>query len=202
MSHHDDPALEKLSAIAYDLYEVFEAEGYTIREALRANRAFGRRSRRSQSSLGRDLAIDAIATSAGRESMQVVERLGGTELQYFEGSHLHRYRLLKGSWGPDGQWRIIANSKSALTVDDINGLFADQFHVLSWGTNDDNTLSAVITARVRDHIEGNPGHLVLDRLHVLGPRRTPGGTPGFVPTDEDLPGFEDDEGDGSATGSA
>lgn len=202
MSHLKSPTLKKLSAIADDLYEVFEAEGYTIDEALGANRAFGRRSRRSQSSLGRDLAIDTIAVGASRESMQVIERLGGTELRVFEGAEIHHYRLLKGGWSSDGQWRIISNSRSALTVDDLNGLFREQCHVFSWSIAEDNTVSEVITARVRDYVEGNPGHLVLDQLHVLGSGRTPGGTRGFIPTDDNLPGFEEDEGDGSAAGPA
>ena len=202
MSHGAPSTFNKLSAIAHDLYEVFDAEGYTISEALRANCSFGRHSRRSQSSLGRDLALDAIMASAARESVPVANRLGGTELQMFEGSKVYHYRLLKGGRTSGGEWRIIANSKSALTSDDTSGLFADEFHVFSWSTNDDNTLSEVVTARVRDHVEGNPGYLVLDQLQLLGSGPTPGSSPGFVPTDDDLPGFEEDQGDDSASGTA
>ena len=201
MSHPSRFTLAKLAAIADDLHDVFGSEGHTIDKALEANPAFGKYGRRSQSSLGRDLAVKTIVASAQRESLTLVHRNGGLEIQALEGSKTLHFRLLKGTRAPDGEWRILTNSKSALLVEDESNLFTDEHHVFSWGTNDDNAVTEVLTARIVDYIEGNPGHLVLDQVRVLGSESGPADGHGFIPTDDDLPGFEN-EGDEDGFGDA
>lgn len=189
MSQLSRDAFQRLSTIADELYETFDERGHRVDMALDADPSFGRRSRRSQSSLGRDLAIEAIVAAARRAGFDVRDRAGGVELATIDGTTVHSFRLLKGSRGPDDAWTILTNSRSALTVDDEASLLTEVRRVFSWNTRD-STISEVITARVVDHVEGSPGYLVLDQLQALGGLGgSDDGGRGFVPTDPELPGF-------------
>lgn len=61
MSHGSESKIDQLVRIGRELQEVFAERSHHVGTALEADPAFGRTSRRSESTLSRDLALEAIA---------------------------------------------------------------------------------------------------------------------------------------------
>lgn len=192
--------LRRLDAIADDLHEVFQARGHRIEEALDTDSSFGCASERSRSSLQRDLLMETVKMRAGREGLAVLNHNGGIEIRVLDGTKVFHFRILKGARTTEGEWRIVTNSNSALVVDDEAQLFTDEHGVFSWTMTSDNQIDELVIARIVDFVEGNPGRLVLDQIRPLGTDSPTSG--GFIPTDDDLPGFDEEDGFGEAPGSA
>lgn len=74
-------------------------------------------------------------------------------------------------------------------------LIPEEFWVLAYVLSDSFLVENVFAAQILGLEDGRPGRLILGKLtQLLGPDAPTGG---FKPTDEELPGFEDDEeGDG------
>jgi hypothetical protein len=187
--------LEQLHSIADEVREVLEARGHRVDIAMDADVAFDRG--HCQSSLTRGLVESAVEQAAIRVGMpRISVRGGGVELSYVEGFEDRRYRLRKATRLFDGTLDVPANSESGLTPAGVGPDELPLIEIRQWVfavmIGDDRTVEEVVAARVTGAIEGNPGRLVFGEEVALG--RAYGPMPaGFKPTDEGLPGFEEDE---------
>ncbi len=189
MSQPSEAEVQQLRQIAADLREVHEERGHRVEQALGVDSAFG--SSMSRSWLGRDLTVEAISEAASQRGLDFRPVKGlGREFRFSDGGVDRRYRLRKASKRADGTYVIIANSDSALTVDE-DTLFPEEAWVLGYTLSADCLLEDVFIAPIVDRVEGRPGYLVLGRVIELVGAPTP--PAGFQPRDEDLLGFDDED---------
>ncbi|WP_091764777.1 hypothetical protein [Blastococcus aurantiacus] len=193
MSQLTDLEVQRLRRIASDLREVFAERGYRIDSAMDVDFAFG--SGVSRAALARDLAIDAASESASRVGLDFRPVNGaGREFRSFSDGVDRRYRLRRARRDDSGAFTVVANSSAAVMVAD-ESLIPEEFWVLAYVLSDSFLVENVFAAQILGLEDGRPGRLILGKLtQLLGPDAPTGG---FKPTDEELPGFEDDEeGDG------
>ncbi|MDP9377098.1 MAG: hypothetical protein M3P40_05940 [Actinomycetota bacterium] len=193
------PALEldQFKIVAAEMREVFEERGYRVDVALEADPGFG--SGASRASLVRDLAIDAASVAASRHGLDFRTVNGsGREFRCLSGGVDRRYRLRKAGRRSDGSYVIPTNAKSAMHGDDET-LIPEELWVFGYTLTSEGTLQDVFLAPVLGIEQGLPGHLILGRvIELIDAPTTPAG---FQPTDEDLEGFELDEGESGEFGS-
>ena len=93
--------MQLMHQLADEIRETFDERGWKIEKALQLDGAFSR-TRRSQSSLGRDLVLDAIEEAASRIGLtcQAVTG-GGCEVAYLVDGSDRRFRVRKASVDPE-----------------------------------------------------------------------------------------------------
>jgi len=188
MSQPSDLEIDQLRRVAHELREVFAERGYRVDSAMEVDPAFG--SGMARGAMARDLAIDAISGAASRHGLDFRPVNGsGREFRCFSGGVDRRYRMRKARRVREGTYVIPANSDSALATDE-GSLLQEETWVLGYTIGADMLVDDVFVAPVLGRVEGHPGHLVLGRIIELLTADAP--TVGFQPTDEPLPGFEDD----------
>lgn len=191
MSQPHDLEVELFKMVAAEMREVFEERGHRVDVALAVDPGFG--SGASRSSLVRDLAVDAASAAASRHGLDFRPVNGtGREFRCMSATVDRRYRLRKATRRAEGGgYKIPTNAKSAMYCDD-GTLIPEELWVMGYTLTKEGTLLDVFIAPVEGIEEGLPGRLILGRvIDLADPTTTPAG---FEPADEDLEGFELDEG--------
>lgn len=111
--------MEQLHQLADEIRETFEERGWKIEQAVDLDPAFGR-SRRSQSSLGRDLAVDAIETASKRLGLECRSVSGGAcDVLVVVGDVVRHHRVRKATKDVEtGEYEVVCHSDSILAVED------------------------------------------------------------------------------------
>lgn len=203
MSSPHGQELHNLNAIATHVMEVFGARGHNVESAMRTDDAFDRGY--CQSSLTRALVEDAVEEASKGVGMPRPSVPGGAlELGHYDGFEERRYRVRKAKRLEDGSLHVLNHSDSGLTPapPDEPQFFDTKQWVFAWIPDDQNNMiQEIVAAEVVDFITGSPGRLVFGSEVSLGSPIDPFPA-GFQPSDEDLEGFEDDEGRDEHYGSA
>lgn len=193
MSHLSPEELDRLEEVSYWIREFFSERGHNIGTALDQDPSF-REGERGRSGLARSMMQAAVATATSAVELGLFTGDGGVRIvQSFDRGHFRRYRVLSTK-KHEGRFRILSSSDAILNVDG-DSMFIEENWVLAYTLDDDNQIGDLFVAQVLDRLEGNPGEL------VLGPEYTLHGHPptgGFQPTDEDLPGWDDETEEGAA----
>lgn len=184
-----------LHQLADEIRETFEDRGWKIEQAIEQDSAF-RRSRRSQSALGRELVLDAVETGCGRLGISLLTVSGGACDLVICVDGVYRYlRVRKASVDPDtGTYSVIGND-SILTIEDgSDSLFsAAERWILGYTVEDDGMVVDIFCARVRGVTDDSVSRLILGPPTLLGTALgTPPSDGGFRPADEDDLNFGDE----------
>ncbi len=195
--------MEAMHQLADEIREVFSARGHNIDTALGLDPSF-RRSRRSQSSLSRDLALDAIEEAASRFGIGVIPVSGGgCDLQLLVDDADRRFRVRKATKVIDEEtetetFEVIVDSRAILDITDaeIESLYRHERWIFGYTTDDAGIVDEIFAARA----VGVTGDVILKLvLTQVTPLGAAGFTPDggrFIPADEDdLPGFGSDRDD-------
>lgn len=197
MSQPSAVELDQFKIVAAEMREVFDERGYRVEVALDVDPGFG--SGGSRASLVRDLAIDAASAAASRHGLDFRTVNGsGREFRCVGDAVDRRYRLRKAARRADGGYVIPTNAKSAM-YSDSDSLIPEELWVMGYTLTREGTLQDVFIAPVEGIAQGLPGHLILGPVIELVD--APAAPAGFQPTDEDLEGFELDEGELGESGS-
>jgi hypothetical protein len=197
MSQPSEIELNLFSQVASELREVFVERGYRVARALDADPAFG--SGWSRSALTRDLVVGAVSGTASRIGLDFRPVNGsGREFRYFSGAVDRRYRLRRATRRKSGEIIIETSSDSALATTE-DSLFPKEQWTFAWLISPDGLIGETLIAEVVGYVDGSPGHLELGQVVGLGSDALE--TEGFLPTDEGLDGFDDEEGIGDEFGS-
>jgi len=192
MSHPSETEVNHMSHIAGELREVFAERGHRVDEAMEVDPAFG--SGWARSAVTRDLVVNAVSEAASHIGMDFRPVNGsGREFRHLDNSTDRRYRLRRAQRTAAGDLIVTANSESALGSE-VGSLFTQEHWTFLWTLGADGQMDEILLAEVTGYIEGSPGRLKLGQTIALsGPAPTSGG---FVPVDEDLNDFGDeDDGD-------
>lgn len=194
--------------LADEIRETFEDRGWKIDKATGLDPAFGR-SRRSRSSLGRDLVLDAIDETAGRLGLACRSvGGGGCEVIDLTDGADRRFRVRKADVNPEtGEYEIVSTSESILVITDAepDSLIPTERWVLGYTVDGEGMVVDVFAARILGITEEQVPRLRLGTVTLLGAGGTllPQGQ-GFQPADEDDlgEGFGRDEESDDNTGEA
>jgi len=195
MSQLGSQEIRLLSQVADELREVFSERGYRVDVAMDADPSFG--SGWSRAALTRDLVVDAVSVAASRVGVDFRPINGiGRELRFLSADVDRRYRVRRGRRRSSGGLLIQASSDSALASVE-RSLFDTEQWAFVWTLSPDGLIGEVLVAEVTGYVDGSPGHLELGRMVALGASGAYGGE--FLPADEGLDGYEDEEGFDSDT---
>jgi hypothetical protein len=189
MSQPSEALLAQLARIAYDLRESFSERGHHVEVAAEADSAFGGGTFRSVAM--RELAVEVISESASHNGLDFRSVNGlGREFRVFENNCDVRMRFRRAQQLPDGTFLITANEDSSLFVTEPGLLYEEEQWVFAYVPTHEAIITHIFIARILGYEgEGKLGHVVLGHaIHLLGPDAP---DRGFIPTDEGLPGFED-----------
>lgn len=192
MSHPSETELDQMNYIANELREVFAERGHRVDEAMETDPAFG--SGWARSAVTRDLVVAAVSEAASRIGIDFRPVNGiGREFRHLDNTIDRRYRLRRAKRAVDGDLIVTANSESAV-CGEVGSLFTQESWTFLWTLDGDGQIDEILLAQVSGYVEGSPGRLKLGEMITLaGSAPTTGG---FVPVDEDLDDFGDeDEGD-------
>ena len=201
MSHLSEDSLRLLRTVAYELHEAFSERGHNIGRALGVDEAFG--SGQSRGALRRDLATHSVNRTASRIGLDPRTVMGGgCEIRTIAGSVDRRYRLRSAKRSDDGTLVVLASGDSALADDP--SLYRQERWVLGLLYTPDDQISQVFVAEIMGFEEGSPGRLRLGPEICLLDDVDGIATTGFVPSDDDLPGFGlgDEPGESDGTNQA
>lgn len=186
--------------LADEIRETFDERGWKIEKALQLDGAFSK-TRRSQSSLGRDLVLDAIEQAASRIGLTCQPVTGGGwDVVYLVDGADRRFRVRKATVDPDtGEYTMLWTSDSIfITEGEPEALYPTERWVLGYTVDSEGMIADIFAARVLGKTDESVPHLLLGPATILGtlgyPTQPPGG--GFQPPDEnDLGAGFDDESD-------
>lgn len=190
--------MELLHRLADELRETFSDRGHSIEKAVSADQAF-QRTRRSQSSLVRDLVLDGIETATAKIGLGCIPVVGGSlDIQAFVDGADCRFRVLKAKILPDtGQYEIVASSDAIMTITDSEPgtLYPTERWVLGYTVDSDGMLVQIFAAKVYGLSSDVVPRLLLGPVTELGTQMVPSPpTGGFQPRDEDeLEGMDEIE---------
>jgi hypothetical protein len=188
MSLPADAERTRLEEIAFNLREVVEERGHHVDSALAVDRAFG--SGKSRAALTRDLALEAIEQGASQVGLWF-QRVNGDGRELVGARH--RYRLRKAKRDAAGAFIISASSESSLGIEEEETLFPLESWAFGW-TLESGLIADVFIAKILGFKPGKPGRFILGSVHLLGGGDPFGGH--FMPSsDDDLPGFDDEDED-------
>lgn len=190
MTRPSQAELDRLRAVAGEICETMEADGYLVTRAV-DNHASFRDGRGPSGSLERALVKHAAERGASRAGVHAERRTGGLELVSIDGRVQRTYRIKTATRKADGELDLVCGAGSTL-LKSGNGesMFLEENWVLGFVTTDDHTIDEILVAQVIGHYGENPVHLILSDPIALTPAPSP---LGFTSSDEDdLPGFEDD----------
>lgn len=192
MSHLSSDERIRLEQVSYWVREAFSERGHRIGEALERDPAFSD-GELGRSSLARLLMRRALAIATSQVGLGLMNGPGGSvSVQSFDGRFDRRYRARSASKRDDGSFLILSSSDAILEIDG-DSMFVEEAWVLGFTLDLNNQIDEMFVAEVVDRIDGNPGELVLGAAYMLSGGPPSGGA--FIPTDDDLPGFADEDGD-------
>lgn len=193
--------MDPLHRLADELRETFSDRGHAIEKAVSADRAFTR-TRRSQSSLVRDLVLDGVETATAKIGLGCIPVVGGSrDIQAFIDNADCRFRVLKANVHPDsGDYEIVASSDAIMTITDAepDALYPTERWVLGYTVDVDGILIEIFAAKVYGLSSDAVPRLLLGPVTELGTQMVPPSpNGGFRPEDEDdLEGMDEfDEGE-------
>lgn len=201
-------AMELLHSLADELRETFSDRGHAIEKAVGTDRAF-RRTRRSQSSLVRDLVLDGVEIATSKIGLGCIPVVGGgRDIQAFIDGADRRFRVLKANTHPEtGEYEVVASSDAIMTISDADpdALYPTERWILGYTVDTDGILVQIFAAQVHGLSSDAVPRLLLGRVTELGTHaapQTPSG--GFQPEDEDeLEGMDEvDQGSGGKSAGA
>jgi hypothetical protein len=196
-----DAVGEMLEQVAFEIREVYEERGHNVDSALAQDVAFST-SGRSRSSLSRDLVAQAFMTGASRVGFELDSGAwGAKQFRASLGGGFGVFRLKKAERTAQGTYKVVTNSSSTWGEIDEDTLIVEEPYVLGY-TLSSNQVEDIFFARVHGVIQGNPGELILGRAVLLGGRGPIGGGSFEPVVDDDLPGFDEDESEDSASDAA
>jgi hypothetical protein len=189
--------MRTLHGIADELLEEFEARGHRIEGAIEKDPAFDRGY--VESSLGRSLIENAVLQAAVRRGVQHPDVPGGGfELQFIEGFHDRRYRIRQAKRRGGGTLYVPTNNASGLAPADGHPDHPSLIDLDQWVfavvRDNSGAIAEVVVSRVVGATEGLPGRLVFADEITLGSSDDRPPT-GFMPSDEDLDGFDEEDDD-------
>jgi hypothetical protein len=188
--------MDDLHRLADEIRETFEDRGHGIEQATGRDPAF-RKNRRSQSSLGRDLFVDAVENGCARIGLNY-RVVGGNaaEIVLLVDDVYRHFRLRKAKWNAvTGSFDVIGD-ESIMTIEDGGeGLYRAERWLLGYTAHDDEMVSQIFIAKVLGVTGHSVSRLLLGPATLLGTATgNPPGGGGFRPADEDDLGFGDDVG--------
>lgn len=192
--------MEMMHRLADEVRAVFDDRGYKVGKATGLDRAF-RRSRRSQSTLSRDLVLDAIEHAAPGLGLGFKSVRGGAyDIGYITEGADRRFRVRKADVDPEtGQYAILSGSDNIMVIDDAEpeSMYPTERWVLGHTADDSGIVIDIFAARVLGLTDESMSHLVLADVTQLGESIYNPPTPGtYVPDDEDdLGDFDKEQGD-------
>lgn len=197
MSHLSPEEQHRLDELAYWIRELFSERGHNISSALDQDPCF-RNGERGRSGLARQMMEVAVASATGKVGLAMTTGDGGVRIvQSIDRGYDRRYRVLSAKKQPDGAFRILSSSDKILQVGDDSLFGIEEAWVLAYTLDSDNQIADLFVAQVLDRLEGQPGELVLGPEYMLAGQPPTSG--GFEPTDEDLPGYDDEEDEGGVS---
>lgn len=181
--------MELLHRLADELRETFSDRGHSIEKAVSADRAF-KRTRRSQSSLVRDLVLEGVETAAAKIGLGCIPVVGGSrDIQAFVDDSDCRFRVLKAKIHPDtGEYEIVASSDAIMTIVDSepDALYPTERWVLGYTVDPDGMLVQIFATKVYGLSSDVVPRLLLGPVTELGTQMVPPSpNGGFHPEDED-----------------
>ncbi|PVY28357.1 hypothetical protein [Williamsia muralis] len=186
--------MDLLDQLANDIRETFDDRGHRIEQAISHDPAF-RKNRKSQSSLGRDLFVDATELGSHRLGLNYrVVNGNASEVVLLVGDVYRYFRVRKAKWNADVDDFEVIGEESILTIEDAEeGLYGAERWILGYTATDDEMVEKIFVARVLGVSGESVSRLVLGPATLLGTAgATPPGGGGFSPPDEDDLGFDDD----------
>lgn len=187
-----DFELSALHSVASEIRSFVEELAHTVDTALDQHESF-RRTKVPSSDLERALVMDGARRGASRAGLSSRDESNGLEVISTANLTERYFRVKRVTVKADGEVDAICGRGSSLLVREPDTLMVQEKWILGFTTDDDHTIDRLFVAEVRDWLETGPGpvHLVLGPIIDL----TTGTPPrGFTSTDEDLEGFEDEEG--------
>jgi len=181
--------MEALHLLADDLRETFSERGHAIEKAVSADSAF-RRTKRSQSSLVRDLVLDGVDSAATRFGLGCITVVGGgRDVQAIIDNADRRFRVLKANFDLDtGEYEIVTGSNAIMTIEESepDALFPTERWVLGYTVDSDGILVDIFAAKVVGLTNDTVPRLILGPVTALGAQvAPPSPNGGFYPRDED-----------------
>ena len=198
------PAAEvaKLMQVAREIRDTAEAEGYTVSVALRQNTAFSR-TRRSGSSMERDMVLEAARCGASKASLPFEDVLGGLNIVATSDTTIRRYRVRSVKLSVKGEYDVVCNGDSSLMTllaSEPESFYSEEKWIFGFIMSEDHTADHLMAAEIVGWRGDGPFHLLFGTIIDLSDDQPP---PGFTSTNEGLDDFDEDEGDGDGeTGSA
>lgn len=189
--------MELMHRLADEIRAAFEDRGYKVGKATRLDRAF-RRSRRSQSTLSRDLVLDAIEEATQRLGIGFkAVGGGGFDIAHIVDGVDRRFRVRKAQFDPEtGEYDIICKSDDFMVIEDSEpgSMFPSERWVLSYTVDSHGMIVDIFAARVLGITETSVPRLRLAPPTPLGEALTTPPPGPYVPADEDdLGDFDDDQ---------
>lgn len=195
MVRPQDPEILQLQAIARDMLDAGEESAYLVDLGVALHPAFSN-SRRPSSAMARELYIEAARRGASQHGLGIDESNGGLDLITVSGGRIRRYRVKQGEQLASGGYKFVTGLGSRLLTSEPDSLYIEERWILGYLRSDDHTLSEVIAAEVVGSEGEGPVTLLLGTVVHLSSTPPPAV---FTSTDEDLPGFDDEDG-ASGTG--
>lgn len=182
-----------LGQVADELREVFSARGYRVTKALDTDPSFG--SGQSRAALARDLALETVSGAASRVGLDFRSVNGsGREIRTMSQGVDRRFRFRHGRRMDSGLRVPVSSNSALLTHPDAElSLIPTENWAFIWTTNDDMIVDETIVAPILDVTVGSPGFLVLGPEISVGQGGPSPASAGFLPSDEPLEGFDDDD---------
>ena len=190
MVRPSDDEIDGLLRVAQEIRDSSDESGYAVDVAIAQHDAFTH-TRGPASQLERSLISDAARRGAVQAGFSAEEVSGGLDIIAMSDVTIRRYRLKRVRVNAVGQLVAICGVSSTLLVSDPDSMFPQEKWILGYVTSDDHTIDRLFAAEVVDWRGSGPVQLLLGPIIDLSGTQPPRG---FVSTDEDLEGFEEDGG--------
>jgi hypothetical protein len=184
--------LEKLHTVALWIRETLEEHGYLVSEAVSLHPAFSS-TRRPSSTFARELVIDGARKGASIAGLNPQDESGGLTLESLDDRVRRQYRVKRARRDAEGRYDMICGLGSSILSEEPDSLFIEERWVVGYTMSDEHVVEEIFAGEIVDRWGDGPVHLVLGQIIPLSAPPTP---PGFNSTDDDdLPGFDDNQGD-------
>ncbi|WP_300014909.1 hypothetical protein [Pseudonocardia sp.] len=181
-----------LRQVAREIRESTEESGYKVGVAVRQHGAFSQ-TRGPASALERSLVLEAARRGASQAGLTFEAASGSLDIITNCGDTIRYYRVKHVKLTAAGEYKVICGEGSSLLVTEPESLLREEKWILGYTLSDDHTIERLIAAEIVGWRGEGPVCLTLGSIIVLTDDPSPRG---FTSTDEDLPGFEDEDGDG------
>lgn len=186
--------IDGLMQVAREIRDTTDESGYSVDVAVGQHRAFSH-SRGPASALERSLVLDAARRGASQAGFGIEDVSGGLDIVTYDDLTLRRYRVKRITVTADGELEAVCGAGSSLIVASPDSIFREEKWVLGFITSGDHTIERLVAAEIVNWRGDGPVRLEFGTVIELTDSQPPRG---FVSTDEDLEGFEEDGDAGSA----